>query len=149
MRDTVIAGLVVAVGVLGYFTISQRRQIRDLSSKASASSLALQGSCAKQAAIAYKDSGWAEDSMAGYQDHYNQKLDKCFVMMANTKDVGGKLRHIRQLMDAFEGRELGYFWTDVADPAGVIDCRVTLPSGEEQHCRGQEEFDHLVNVYMR
>ena len=149
MRDAVIAGLVVAVGILSYFAIGQQRQIGYLNSKARPSNLELQDKCAKQAAAVFKDSGWADESMAGYQNHYNERLDKCFVMMVNTKDVSGKLRHIRRLTDAFEGRELGYFWKDVTDTAGVIDCRVTLPSGQEQHCRAVEEFDQLVKVYVQ
>jgi len=49
-------------------------------------------------------------------------------MMADTKHVAGNLSHFRQLMDAFEGKDLGYFLKNVTDQAVPLDCRVTLPS---------------------
>jgi len=159
MRDAVIILIIlllVAVGILGYFVHSmsatltdQKRQISDLSAKAKTSSLDLQEKCAKQAAWVFKDSGSSQDSMATYQNHYNENLNKCFVMMADTKHVAGNLSHFRQLMDAFEGKDLGYFLKNVTDPSGPLDCRVTLPSGKEEHCSTQEEFEQLAKVYMQ
>ena len=70
-------------------------------------------------------------------------------MMADTKHVAGNLSHFRQLMDAFEGKDLGYFLKNVTDPSGPLDCRVTLPSGKEEHCSTQEEFEQLAKVYMQ
>ena len=84
-----------------------------------------------------------------YDNHYNEKFDKCFMLMADTKDVAGKLHHFRQLLDAFEGRDLGYFFRQIPDPDTVIECRVTLPSGEDKHCHTVEEFEELVKVYIQ
>ena len=63
MRDAVIMLLVVAVGILGYFTIAKERQIKDISAKEKMVSLELQGKCAKQADVFFKNSGWAKENL--------------------------------------------------------------------------------------
>lgn len=167
VRDSLTFLLVVASGVLGYLVYSQnaalkdqQRQINDLSAKLEArsksSSLELQSQCAKQAALVYKESGWEKEATAGYENHYNEKFNKCFVITQNTdtKIAPGKITISRFLSDAFEGRNLGnYFWqsdkTKKYWQVAPYTCDVTLPSGEKKGCRSSEEFDELLKVYMQ
>lgn len=157
----------MAAGILGYLAYSQnaalkgqQRQIHELNAKLEttpkSSSLDLQAQCARQAALIYKDSGWEKEVMAGYENHYNEKLNKCFVIMQNTdtKIAPGKITTSRFLSDAFEGRNLGnYFWqsdkTKKYWEVAPYTCDVTLPSGEKKVCKSSEEFEELLKVYMQ
>jgi hypothetical protein len=167
MRDTIILVLIIAVASLGYLMHSQnrvlsdqQRQIRDLNVKLEAkyksAGLELQAQCAKQAALVYKDSGWEKASIAGYENHYNEKLNKCFVAMQNTdvKTSAGRLTTSRFLVDAFEGKTLGtYFWQSAKNtPYGEVppfECDVTISSGEKKVCHSSDEFEELLKVYMQ
>jgi hypothetical protein len=167
MRDTLIFALIVAVGVLGYLVhaqnttlTDQQRQIKELSvkleSKSNSAGLELQAQCAKQAAMVYKESGLDGKSFAGYVNHYNEKLNKCVVIVQNTdtKVAPGRITNSRFVYDAFEGTSLGdYFWqSEKNKPYGDVPpftCDVIFPSGERKVCHSSDEFDELLKTYMR
>ena len=167
MRDALIMLLLVAVGGLAYFSLSQyaaikdhERQIRELNAKVESrskmASLELQEKCSKQAALAYAESGWAKEPAAGYENHYNDKLNKCFVIMQNmdTKTEKGRVITTKFLSDAFEGKNLGnYFWeSDKVKKFWEVApsmCDVTVPSGEKKVCHSSDEFEELIKVYMQ
>ena len=158
MRDAVIILLLLAVGILGYFARSmnttiadQQRQIGDISSKARASSLDLQEKCAKQAALFFKDQ-WAQEKMAVYENHYNQQLDKCFVMVHNTSNVSGTFVMSSELDDAFGRTSLGayvHFADHTGSDVGKPKCFFTPPSGGTMTCNAEKEFKELVKAYMQ
>jgi hypothetical protein len=167
MRDALIFALIVAVGVLGWMLHSQnatltdqQKQVRELDAKieakAKSGGLELQAQCTKQAAIAFKESGWEKEQMAGYENHYNERLNKCFVIMQNTdvKSTPGQIITSRFLSDAFEGKNLGnYFWESDRKKkyweVAPFTCDVTVPSGEKKTCKSSDEFEELLKVYMQ
>ena len=111
--------------------------------------------CAKQAREQFKQLGWDKEPMAGFTNHYNEKMNKCFVLIENTdaKSSPGTIWTNVVLMDAFEGKELGlYSWHTEKDKkyweVPPFQCEVTLPSGEKKICNSREEFDELIKVYM-
>lgn len=87
--------------------------------------------------------------MAMSQNHYDEKRNKCFVLMWRTGKIQGDLVHTRQLLDAFEGRDLGYLYHNLTDQRAPLDCRVTLPSGKEEVCATEKEFEQLAKAYMQ
>lgn len=167
MRNAVILLLVIAVGVLGFLVRShdialkeQQRQVQGLTAKlevkAKTASLELQEKCAKQAGEVFKSDGWAKEQTAGFENHYNEKMNKCFIMI---EDMGvransGRFSNSKSVSDAFERKNLAtYFW--MSDKVKKywevppLQCNVTLPSGEKKVCRSSDEFDELVKVYMQ
>jgi hypothetical protein len=167
MRDALIFALIVAVGVLGWMVhaqnatlTEQQKQLHDLDTKFGTKEksvgLELQAQCAKQAAIVFKQSGWEKEQMASYENHYNEKLNKCFVILQNTdhKTTPGQIITSRYLSDAFEGKNLGnYFWESERNrkywEVTPFMCDVTIPSGEKKTCKSSDEFDELLKVYMQ
>jgi len=120
-----------------------------------AASFNFQERCAKQAREQFKQLGWDKEQMAGFTNHYNEKLNKCFVLIENTdaKSSPGTIWTNVVLMDAFEGRELGlYSWHTEKDKkyweVPPFQCEVNLPSGEKKICNSREEFDELIKIYM-
>ncbi len=160
MKNTTIFVLLVCVGVLTLFLYSQntalreqRRQVQELNAKlesmSKTTSLDLQGKCAKQAQEAFKLNGMEKEAMASFQNHYNTKLNKCFVQFNSHKG----LMTFRTVVDAFEGKDYAdYAWqADKVKKYWEVPpfvCRVTLLSGEEKTCRSSDEFDALVKLYM-
>ena len=112
-----------------------------------------QKKCADQAAVAFRESGFAKKSMAGYVNHYQQKLNKCFVHISNTDFENNVLVVYQNVSDAFESKLYGeYMWRNPErkkySEVKPILCTVTLLSGEEKLCHSQEEFNELVKIYM-
>jgi hypothetical protein len=168
MRDALIFALLLAVAVLGYLLHSQnnvltdqQRQIKDLSAKieprSKSASLELQEACSKQARQEFESNGWKREQFALFTNHYNEKMNKCFIMIENTTEVkprDGTLFTSKILYDAFEGKSYGeYNWrSDKVKKFWEVppfNCKGTLLSGEEEVCHSSDEFDEIVKLYMR
>ncbi len=104
-------------------------------------SLDLQERCAKQAHEEFLNLGWKKHEGAVFANHYNQKLNKCFMQVENS-DVMGTWTTVS---DAFEGKVYAVLGLHGDQ---IKKCSVTLPSGEEKICHSSDEFDALVKQYM-
>jgi hypothetical protein len=134
----------------------QQGQIKELSgaleSRAKGATLEYQEKCARQAAEVFKADGWEKESMAGFENHYNEKTNKCFVLESNISlQTGMTSRH---LFDAFERKNLAnYTWIPHKGKkyweVSPFECDVTLPSGEKKACDSSEQFEDLIKVYMQ
>lgn len=166
MKNLVISLLVASVAILGAIALSQiaalrreREQTRQLNMKLAAMpktpSLDLQEKCATQARKEFNELGWNKNAMAGFSNHYNTRLNKCFMQIQNTdtRSVKGAILTSRAVSDAFEGVVYGsYIWSTEKGKkyweVPPLECKVTLLSGEEKSCHSSEEFDSLVKQYM-
>jgi hypothetical protein len=123
--------------------------------------LELQEKCAKQAREQFKldrrdyeedaaKAGAAKEDYAVFTNHYNEKLNKCF--MVTESQVSGTTTY-KFLSDAFERKLYGsYNWQMVPGKkyweVPPRTCTVTLPTGEEKICHSSDEFDELIKYYM-
>ena len=74
--------------------------------------------------------------LSGYQNHYNKKLNKCFIIITSTSPS----MKLKNLFDFNENKELGTF---VDNKNLSMDCRVF-----EKSCKSEQEWDSLVKPYM-
>jgi hypothetical protein len=118
-------------------------------------SLDLQEQCAKQSREVFKSGKWDKDPLADYTNHYNAKLNKCFIEIQSTdaKTAPPAIFTNKTVSDAFEGKGYGeYMWkSDRVKKYGEVpplQCKVTLLSGEEKFCHSSDEFDQLIKQYM-
>ena len=139
----------------------ERRHMRELTvqskSRALSASAGQQELCARQALKAYTSDRAAAARMgavhdvAAYTDHFNGKLNKCFVEI--------KVTGLRppstsiSVIDAFAGGEYATY-VDL-NPQGTTNperrqaiCAVFMPSGQKQYCRSSREFSELIKQYM-
>ena len=157
MRDIVLGLLTVALGVLGLVVHSQQQQLTELRTQSQIASLELQGRCAKQAREIFRLEGWTEEQNATFENHYNEKMNKCFIAersMSKWKSNDDTIFISRNLTDAFEKKSYAsYGWKGVKGEtaAAVVPfvCYVTPPSGEQQKCHSEKEYDELVKVYLQ
>jgi hypothetical protein len=112
-----------------------------------------QESCARQALIQVRLEGWTKADHVMITNHYNTRLDKCFVRISQglrTNLSGRGVNLSVEVDDAFEGTEIAdeYFHTDTPNGSWHrMLCKVDLPSGETKVCGSQDEFDALVLEY--
>lgn len=127
-----------------------------LGDKKTRESLDLQWNCAQQAEKIFHQLGYdlnpTGSNIAVYQNHYNAKLNKCFMVLTATamKVTAYGEKH---LFDAYEQREYGeYIWqssklTPHSDE--VLSCRLSDPSKPEANCKTKQEFDAFAARYMQ
>lgn len=170
MRDALIFVLLVAVCVLGWMVHAQTTSISALQSEVHkleaktelkpVASLELQEKCAAQARKEYNASGWndnKEHPMAGFTNHYNMTLGKCFMVVEDTSEAkprDGTFFKNKYVTDAFEGKSYAeYAWkSDKVKKYWEVKpfvCKVTLPSAEDKNCESSDEWEELVKAYMQ
>jgi hypothetical protein len=109
--------------------------------------------CAKQAHDEFLRSGNKENSLESFfKNHYNAAMDKCFMLIENN-DVQSDPGHIwmfGSLTDAYDRQVYAMYGIRLEKQGEpfVSYCQVTLPSGEERHCKATDEFRQLISVYM-
>ncbi len=117
-----------------------------------AASLELQGQCARQALVSFKESGSADNPAAVYANHYDEASKKCFVAIQNTltDSKSETIWTTETISDAFEGMVYAtYLWHTVKDKkyweVEPVMCQVKKLSGEELTCHSNDEFNDLVH----
>jgi hypothetical protein len=104
--------------------------------------------CAAQAERVYKKdqanfAPSADINITGYEDHYNQKMDRCFMLEHTIITGSGSAEVVTTLIDAFAGRVLARYSSD----NGVEDCELT-PDYVTTRCKSGPEFDAFVEQYI-
>ena len=104
--------------------------------------------CAAQAKRVYqKDKATfavsANINITGYEDHYNAKMGRCFMLEHSLITGSGSAEVVTTLLDAFEGRVLATYSSN----KGVENCELT-PNYVTTHCKSGPEFDAFVEQYM-
>jgi hypothetical protein len=117
--------------------------------------LELQERCAEGARKAFKDLGYKPNDIVSYVNHYNAKLNKCFMHVEQTdmKTSPGTIFTNRTLIDAFEGKLYAeYAWHTEKDKkyweVAPFLCKVLLLSGEEKFCKSNGEYQDLIKTYV-
>jgi len=157
MRDTLLGLVTVAVGVLGLVAYSQQQKLTELRKQSHVASLEFQDRCAKQARELFRSEGWTEEQNASFENHYNEKMNKCFITersLSKWNSDDDTIFISRSLADAFEKKSYAtYGWRSVKGEtaAAVLPfvCYVTPPSGEQKKCYSEKEYDELVKVYLQ
>ena len=85
-------------------------------------------------------------AIAGYRNHYNKKLNKCFFLLTY-QDLPYKTKKnpsstVRTLYDINENKEYGEFFQRLGDNHPT-ECKV---SGKL--CQSEKEWDALISPYM-
>ena len=110
----------------------------------------LQERCGKQAAATFK-TDWGGNVVnangsqirANYQNHYNERLNKCFYLESSTTyKSGAEPFKTLRLFDINENKEYATFGGTAT--RGDLICSV----GDE-HCSSEQEFMQLLAPYMK
>jgi hypothetical protein len=140
---------------------NQQNQLIDLEKRVAENSvpktapLEYQEKCAERASKAFREMGYTPKDIAGYENHYNAKMNKCFLLVENTDAKHPPtIWTFKNLSDAYEGKSYGeYSWHTVKDKkyweVPPFSCKVVLPSDGKQICKSDEEFKDMIKVYMQ
>ena len=107
----------------------------------------LQERCGKRADEVFRreyGNGIGNDQMAGYTNHYNEKLNKCFVLVT-VSIYKPDISNTMVLFDINENKEYGSIVTIIthAKDAPLTYCKVL-----ERVCHSQKEWETLTRPFM-
>ncbi len=117
-------------------------------------SLEYQEKCAQRSAQYYKENDYKIDDYHSFENHYNAKLNKCFIEIYGTDQQPDKtFLTSRTIFDAFEGKNYAqYAWGSEKDKkyweVPPLICSITLPDGNTQLCKTEDEFTSLTKNLM-
>ena len=117
---------------------------------ANAATLELQGQCAAQARKMFELDGLAGKPTAAYVNHYDEKSNKCFVAIQETRMDGDTVWTSETVLDAFEGIDYAnYMWRSEKNKKyreiPPLVCSIKTPAGDKTECRSDDEFDELIH----
>jgi len=161
MRDFLIAVLFLGMGVLAGVVYTQEVGIladrqalitrwNDFNLNSDDVALDIQGKCAKQAELVYKQGSSSSTDVWSFEDHYNSSLKKCFVLttedfMNSAEQPTG--RGVFTLSDAFEQKVYGEYIGSLSETPVAL-CYVYSASGQEITCYSEDQFDKLISQYF-
>jgi hypothetical protein len=120
--------------------------------------LDLQGKCWKQAKLAFDEMSFQYRDRASFTNHYNVKLNRCLIETEQDAVPSSISPDIfwtyKVVSDAYEGTVFAsYAWhSDKVKKyweMPPVECKVALPSGDEEFCTSSDEFDKMVKIYMQ
>ena len=136
MNAGVLVGLLCGVSTMAYGQSNAERYM-------------LQERCGKQAAAVfakeYSPSSQTKDGKhqrSNYQNHYSEKLNKCFFLEITTIFEKGKVSKLFRLFDLNENKEYGSYWESDETP-GFKDCVVA-----DIRCSSETEWRQLAKPYL-
>ena len=150
----VICGLGSLLYIQAGLVHDQQQEIVELSSKIKsteqAANLEYQTKCYEQAHKEFALYGWDKKPLTSYSNHYNEKLNKCFMKIEDDSIPGFKTEI---LSDAFEGATYAtYMWQAKKGKkyweVPPFMCDVKDLAGNKKVCNSSDEFDSLLKVYM-
>lgn len=114
---------------------------------ANTGNLVSQEKCAKQANEAFTSLGYkyGDDMNSYYENHFNQKLNKCFIEIITTSTAINteKIQRKKFILDAYENKAYADFdgYSTGIEPPYLCDVNGIK-------CNSETEFDELVKIYM-
>lgn len=127
---------------------------REAKSQENSAIFEMRSKCANYAKKFNADDGWkSTDAMHSYENHFNVKLNKCFVIYKNTNIQKGYISIDSDFFDLMDNKLLGSYHglfknENFNDEAELKQCSVTVISGDVQKCKNINEFRRLVSFYM-
>jgi hypothetical protein len=107
--------------------------------------------CAKSAADFFNGSNWTQSNVSsGYDNHFDHKLNKCFILVKTWSSQGGSFFFGRLLMDVNGGTQSALATYSKQVPSGVAEYMVKpfVCTMLDRYCHTDEEFDAFVKPYM-
>jgi hypothetical protein len=160
---SIIGTLIIAVSILGWRVASDNRtipaQTGENTDQPRRADVTSQRMCADQAEHVFTSEGWRLDGgvvngiIATYTNHYNARLNRCFMMLATTS-VNSADKSISKsftVADAFEGTVYGTYYdmTSQGDYIPhVMQCNLSVPNRPEITCHSTTEWQSLVAPYI-
>ncbi len=105
--------------------------------------------CSTRAKHFFDESSWSEkNSGASYENHFNNRLNRCFILVKSSTSQGNSRFLYRVLMDVNDGKEIAQYHKQVPYGQAEYAGKPFVCAILEKFCQTDEEFDAFVKSYM-
>jgi hypothetical protein len=135
-----------------FFTVTIASQVN------AQSTLLLQEKCAEVVKKSLGEGGISRDSngdmtSVGYTNHYNKKLDKCFVLISSTifthtAKGQDQTQFSQNVFNAIEQKEIGSYYSNMVKEGSSWKNHVNSCKVGDTICHSKTEFEALIKPYM-
>lgn len=140
-----VIGLGVLAGQQAVAIKAQQHQITAINERIKVAALAQQERCSDEAHKWFERQQYGVNDLASYQNHYNEKLNKCMIEVESKFFGKGVVISFDRIVNAFENRQVATF---INQNGQITHCNLTNPSGVIQQCNSADEFKKLAVAYM-
>lgn len=146
------AALMVGASTFYYFgfflpQIQKQKMAEEVSTKR----WELERQCSKDAETNFRGSSFSDANVsAGYDSHFNHRLNKCFMLVTKQTSQGKTMFTHKILVDVNAGTQSALVEYGKAVPWGTAEYQVKpfVCTMLENHCQTDEEFDAFVKPFI-
>ena len=154
IKPTIAIGILLIASSAAYYLIFALPQIQKerFDAQIRATLWDHEQQCSKRAEAIFQGTNWGGSGVfsSGYENHFNRKLNKCFMLVRVNSNGGGSLFFYKALFDVNAGTSSSRAEFDKQVPSGVADYTVKpfVCKMLDKYCQTDEEFDAFVKTYM-
>ena len=152
-----IVKLSLAVGVLlvgisscYYFMFALPKiQNQRLAMQVNAAKWEREQQCSTRAEHFFNGSSWSEKNTgAWYENHFNSRLNRCYILVNSRTSQGNSVFLYRVLMDVNDGKDIARYSKEVPYGKADYEGKPFVCALLEKFCQTDEDFDAFVKSYM-
>lgn len=143
--------IIMSLSVAYYFVLflpnSQRLSDKS-ASKSAGEIIELENKCFAAASEFFKENGF-DPKNSGFQNHHNNKLNKCFINIKSAK-VGedGRLSFHKALYDVYNRKMYGEYSWKPEEGKNYWEVKPTACFTLDKSCQAIEDYESFVKTYM-
>ncbi|MDD4182213.1 MAG: hypothetical protein PHT53_00105 [Candidatus Omnitrophica bacterium] len=146
-----LALITMSLSVAYYFVLflpNNQRFSGEVASKSASEIMDFENKCFSAASEFFKENGF-DPKNSGFQNHYNNKLNKCFINIKSAK-VGedGRLSFYKALYDVYNRKMYGENSWKPEEGKNYWEVKPTVCSILDKPCQAIEDYENLVKIYM-
>ncbi|MDD4954639.1 MAG: hypothetical protein PHP17_01170 [Candidatus Omnitrophica bacterium] len=145
--------MIMSLSVAYYFVLflpgtNNHKVIEETVSKTTADNVELQNKCFAAASAFFKESGFDSKS-SGFQNHYNNKLNKCFINIKSAKmGEDGRLSFNNLLYDVYNRKKYGEYSWKPEEGKNYWEVKPTVCFMLDKDCGAIEDYENFIKVYI-
>lgn len=143
--------LIISFSVAYYFVLflphSQALSVKT-ASKSAAEVMELENKCFAAASGFFKENGF-DPKNSGFQNHYNSKLNKCFINIKSAKvEEDGRLSFHKALYDVYNRKMYGEYSWKPEEGKNYWEVKPSSCFVLDKSCQAIEDYESFVKIYM-
>ena len=103
--------------------------------------------CSSKAEHFFDENKFSDSGSASYENHFNSRLNRCFILVTVNTFVGAGFFHYKVLMDVIDAKTVAEYDKKVS-PATEYPVKPFVCDILDKYCQTDEEFDAFVKSYM-
>ena len=143
--------VIMSLSVSYYFVLflpNNQKSFSESAVKSAAEILELENKCFAAASEFFKENEF-DPKNCGFQNHYNSKLNKCFINIKSAKiEENGRLGFHKELYDVYNRKKYGECSWKPEEGKNYWEVKPSTCFTIDKSCQAIEDYESFVKAYM-